>query len=91
MGIDVYVNGIKPPGEKFKSMLGIYKDCKNLGVSIPSEVIDFFEGRHPNEKGVIVPLKGKGYEFINEGDASVLYIELDNLPKDVKILRVSIE
>lgn len=90
MGMSTYVVGIKPADEKFKKMKSIYDLCEEQGIDIPDEVEDFFDGERPDEKGVTIYLSETDgvYEYRNGEYAQEGYeVQIDKLPKDIKILR----
>jgi hypothetical protein len=87
-----YVEGIKPPDEKWKKMKAIWDSCNEAGVNIPKEVDTFFGGVDPDALGVVVGKDGLG-KAIKEyhsptGDSEGCEIFIDKLPRDVKIVRV---
>jgi hypothetical protein len=89
MSMSTYVEAFRPPDEQFKKMLEIYNQCIELGVSIPKEVVAFFDGEPPSPTGVKVNLnrlKGVVSPYRDESREGV-EINLDKLPKDIKILR----
>lgn len=84
MGMYTYVIGFKPADEKFKQMKQIYDACHKVGVSVPSEVLKYFNGNIPDDSGVEVELKGKQYSNeCNEG----IEIDLRELDPNIKIIR----
>lgn len=88
MGVSYYVLGIKPADEKFRQMKAAYHACEKAGVKIPKEIYDFFNGDRPNEKGVQVYLDSDGPFVSVDGDDDFrLTVDLEKLPKDIKILQ----
>lgn len=88
MGMSSYVYGIKKADKKFKEMLEVYNTCKKAGVTIPKEVIEYFNDETPDEKGVIVDLSE--HECFTEGGddgRDFFNVDIDKLPKDIKIIR----
>lgn len=92
MSMSKYVQGIVPPDDKFKKMLALYRQCEDAGVSIPAEVVKFFNGEEPDEAGVIINLtydkKHKGV-VTEDGEDSREWTEIDltKLPPNVKKIR----
>lgn len=93
MGMSSHVVGVKPPDDKWKQMKAVWDVCTKAKVEIPLDVIKFFNGETPDDKGVIVNLESKmdlnsnavkGYhaEMIDGFE-----VDLKLLPKDITILR----
>jgi hypothetical protein len=78
------VIGFKPADEKWEKMKKIWDNCEELHIPVPKEVDDFFNGETPDATGVKVDIPTNEWE----GDgASGLEIEVEKIPKDVKIIR----
>lgn len=93
MSMGTHVEGFIPPDAKFQKMLRAYRACEEAGIPIPPDVWKFFNEESPDEAGVRIDLsydkkyKDAVYEFQN--DACQGYeIQLDKLPKDIKVIRV---
>jgi hypothetical protein len=89
MSMHSYVQGIKPPDEKFNQMLTIWKACIDANVNPPAAVHEFFRGDVPDEKGVIVDLQD-GHPAVREYKVDMqdgFEIDLRKLPEDIKIIR----
>lgn len=85
MSMSTYVVGIKPPDDKWKKMKAVYDACKNAGIETPDEVDEFFNYEIPDQAGVVVEID-ELREW--EEDTSDGYeIDIEKLPKDVKVLR----
>lgn len=84
MGMSTHVTGIKPADEKFKEMEHIYRSCEKAGIHPPEEVTNFFEEEEPDPRGVCVEIKS--HEWGRDCSDGV-EVYLDELPKDVKIIR----
>jgi len=78
------VIGFIPPDAKWKKMKAIWDSCKVAGVSVPKEVDDFFNNEDPDSAGVEKEIPSKKW---GEEGASGYEIEIDKIPKDVKIIR----
>ena len=93
MSMSTSVIGFKPPDAKFRKMLEAYQACENAGVPIPEEIDKFFNYEPPDETGVKVDLdddkkyKDAVYEY-GDDCAQGYEINLEKLPKDIKIIRV---
>lgn len=88
MSMSTHVVGIKPPDEKWKEMKKVWDACEKAKVDVPKEVDDFFDGIDPDPKGVIVELDAKkGVKEYNAESQQGLEVELDKLPKGIKIIR----
>lgn len=90
MGMNTYVEGIKPADEKFKKMLDIYNACDVAGVQIPEEVNRFFNGETPDEAGVKEYLSVSKTPYLSEYFADMqegIEVRVDEIPDDIKIIR----
>ena len=88
MSMSTTVVGIKPPDIKWKKMKEVYDACMSAQVDIPDEVDRFFGGEKPDEKGVVVSLRGhiccvKWQAEMEEG----FEVNLNHLPEDISIIR----
>ena len=87
MSTSIGIKGIKPADEKFNQMHTIYQLCKTTGINIPNEVYKFFNDETPCKDGVQVYLNTKEY-YDEERYESGYELNVDDIPKDVKILRI---
>jgi hypothetical protein len=84
MGMSINVIGFAPPDEKWQQMKAIWDSCQAAGIAVPREVERFFNDCDPDERGVEVDVPTiefrddyrEGYE-----------IEIDKIPKHVKVIR----
>lgn len=84
MGMSTFVYGFKPPDEKWARMKQIYEACEKEDIEIPDKVDDYFNGNEPDPAGVRVDIPAEGWRDENsEG----IEIEVEKIPKDVKIIR----
>lgn len=87
----LYVEGFKPPDEKWRAMKAVYDACRAAGVDVPPVVEKFFNGVPPAEHGVRLDhdaLKKLGVlTDWEDGDYDGFDIDLTKLPPDVKVLR----
>lgn len=87
MSMSTHIDGIVLADEKYKKMLAIINHCMELHIAAPDEVMDFFNWEEPNEKGFSVDLiKNCCTEWSNDS-SSGYELDLDLLPKKVKIIR----
>jgi hypothetical protein len=90
MGMSMYVAAIKPADAKWKKMKAVWDSCEAAGLDIPEEVVEFFDGETPEEKGVKIYLNVNTHACISEYNADMREgydVDLEKLPKDTKILR----
>lgn len=88
MGMSTHVVGIVPADTKFLKMKAIWELCEENNVEIPSEVVDFFNNKRPDDKGVTIYFRE--HEAISEywdESSEGFDVVIDKLPKDVKIIR----
>lgn len=86
MSTDYGISGFIPPDSKWKAMKSIYDACKKAGVSLPKEVIEFFNGELPDDNGREVNLANITNEIHKEGMHG-WELEIERIPKNVKIIR----
>jgi hypothetical protein len=90
MGMNSYVQGIKPPDETFCKMYDAWDACQKAGVEPPKKVTDYFNGEDPDESGVLVGLepskKGPVQKYSDENREG-FEVDLRKLSPDIKIIR----
>ena len=82
--MSTHVIGFVPPDAKWKKMKAIWDSCGAAGIAVPKEVDDFFGGEAPDERGVEKEIP---YEDYSEECKEGFEIEVDKIPKDVKVIR----
>jgi len=88
--MSTYVYGIVPADEHFKKMKDLYDKCKEMGVSQPKEVMDFFgDDEPPDDSGLLVWMEeGQDLavvEYFSDGQSG---FEIDIAKLDPKIKRL---
>lgn len=79
--IEVY--GFRPRDEEYDRFEKVYDACMEAGVSIPTEVTEFFYGGPPGEYGYEFNLQGKGAKKLI-GKPIGFEVNLDEIPKGIK-------
>lgn len=83
------IKGIKAPNEKWRKMKQVYDACIGVGVEIPNEVSEFFNGDPPDDSGVIIDLDD--HESVmkwDDGDMREGFqVEIAKLPKNLTHIR----
>lgn len=91
MSRSLNVEGFIPPDEKFKKMKAAYDSCVAAGVPVPEDVQHFFDDKPPDATGVRIGLSyDKKYNAVTEYEneySSGYEVNLEKLPKDIKVLR----
>ncbi len=88
MGMSTHVIGFKPKDYKWEQMKIIYDSCIKLGICIPKEVEDFFEGYPPDESGVRIDKLPDDCQKLYSSDCKCgIEIDIPKLPKDITIIR----
>jgi len=88
LDIDTSVVGIKPEDGTFGKMHEILVGCRELGVKVPNKVNEYFIYDRRDDRGVHVCLEKHKCCKKSVDDSEISYeIELDKLPKDIKIIR----
>lgn len=82
--MNLYVEGIRPPDEKWKRMKKVLDTCRDNDVSVPDEVWDFFGHDEPCPDGVDV---GILHSRFKEEMIDCIEVKVEDIPPDVKILR----
>lgn len=86
MGMSSYVQGFRPPDEKFEKMRDAYEACVAAGVEIPDPIEDFFEGAPPDPQGVDVDIARAVSERSEDGAVSH-EVDLSKVPENVTVIR----
>lgn len=86
MGMDSYVKGLKQKTEEYEKKLNIYKSCEELEISVPKEILDFFDGEIC-EEGIIVELPKEAIREEYDDGIEFIEIDLSKLPKDIAKIR----
>lgn len=80
MSMSVHIRGLKKPDDRHSKMITAYNACRDAGVTPPDEVLNYFGGNGPDERGteVEVPYSSE------EDDASNTYtVDLELVPEYV--------
>lgn len=88
--MSTHVVGIVPPDDIFRKMKSAYESCYAAGLRPPKEVLDFFKGETPDDKGVVIDLGSKDgvTEYVDaDKTAQGFEVDITKLPKHVKIVR----
>ena len=56
MSTSYYVIGMHPPDERWAEMKAIWDACKKADIEIPDDVLEFFDDREPDPKGIEVDI-----------------------------------
>ena len=84
MSITYSVEGVVPADAEFNKMEAVYDACRTAGVSIPSEVDNFFNGEKPDPSGVIVEVD---YDDWDDEYRCGFEVDISKLPSHVKLIR----
>jgi len=88
MGMSSHVVGFKPPDDKWKKMKKVWDACVSAGISIPEDVMEFFNHEAPDDRGVGVEIEELDCvrEYREEGHQG-FEVTVRELPKDVTVIR----
>ena len=86
MSMSTGVVGFHPPDEKWLKMKAIWDSCAEAGINPPNEVQEFFDWGTPEEQGVEVNLDDCAEEYTSDMQSG-FEIEVDKIPKNVKVIR----
>lgn len=91
MSMSIYVQGLKPITEDYNKRLQIYKSCRELKISPPEEIREYFENdSEPCDDGIIVRLKNDVVKESTDANYCREYydVDLSKLPEGVSKVRV---
>lgn len=84
MSMSTHVIGFAPPDAQWQKMKDIWDACKRAGIGLPEEVVEFFNGTPPDERGVEVEINAtKWQDDSREG----FEISVADIPEHVKLIR----
>lgn len=87
MSMSTYIQGLKPKTEEYEKKLNIYKSCKELNISIPKEIMDFFDGE-VCEEGIITEIPKEAIrEYADDHCREFFEVDLTKLSKYVTRIR----
>lgn len=87
MGISTHVVGFRRADKKWNNMKKIWDACEAAGVETPRDVLKFFDGEDPGDRPGMEIEIGKAITPFKNDREDGFEIEIDELPKDVKVLR----
>lgn len=87
MSMSTHIVGFRPKDKKWDQMKMIWDSCNAAGIEPPDGVVEFFDGEYPGDRpGAEVDIEDATEEWSDDG-YSGYEVDLNKLPKDVKILR----
>lgn len=86
MSMITYIQGLKPKTEEYEKKLQIYRMCKEMNVSIPEEIEEFFNGE-VCERGIITEIPKDAVENYGENTSDIFELDLSKIPSDVTKIR----
>lgn len=88
MSMSTHIYGIVPADAQYEKMASIWWSCIESKVSIPKEVIEFFNGDSPDDKGTPIDLEKHTCctEYTKDSCEGV-EIDIRKLPGHVKLIR----
>lgn len=87
MSMSTYIQGLKPKTEEYEKKLNIYKSCKELNISVPQEILDFFDGE-VCEEGIITEIPKEAIrEYADDCCRDFFEVDLTKILKDVTKIR----
>lgn len=84
MSRSLSVIGFMPPDETWQKMKEVWDACKAAKIQVPEEIQKFFNYNPPDPAGVEIEIPSRPW---NTEWATGVEIELDKVPKHVKIIR----
>ena len=104
MGISTFVSGIVKPDDNYKDYYNLYKQCINLGVEVPKEVLKYFNNMDLSEfdengfDECFISLENLNYhleqalDFISIkeiGRQNIIEINIEKIPKKYKFIKIT--
>jgi len=86
MGLTTYVQGFKMPDKEWRDMKAIFDLCTEKGVSVPEEVLNYFNGGYPDPAGIQIDMKESVREWGNSYSDG-FEIDVNKIPKGVNVIR----
>lgn len=83
------VVGLSFPDDTWRKMRAVYDACEDAGLSVPSKVLEYFDYKEPNERGLEINLTVS--DAVREDmveTREVVEIELSKIPANITVLRV---
>ena len=89
MSMSLHIYGVKPVNDHYRKMKSVYESCADLGVAIPTEVLEFFNYEVPRDE---VRVDLSRHEAVVEDDMGYRFtVDLNKLPNDIKVLRFIVD
>lgn len=87
MSMSTYIQVLKPKTKEYEKKLNIYKSCKELNISVPQEILDFFDGE-VCEEGIITEIPKEAMrEYADDCCREFFEVDLKKLPKNATMIR----
>jgi len=95
MSDTITLSAIKPPDETWLKHKAVWDACFAVGIPIPPETMEFFDGKTPRDEGVEIFLSflnhDPQHECVESTECRNGYrklIDLTKLPKDTRYIEV---
>lgn len=87
MSADIGLSFGKPVDKKYEKYAKVYRACEDADVEIPKDILDFFGDEEPDGKSLWLNEDEVSNDALS-GDRYEKIINIDKLPKDIKLIRV---
>lgn len=88
MGMSTHVMGIRPADATFRKMRAVWDACDAAGITVPEDVLAFFNNERPDAEGVVVEIeKSTAVKRWKLRDSEGYEVDLTKLDPTVKIVR----
>ena len=93
MGWELSVEGVLKNDEDYEKMVTIARYCQDLGVDIPNEVLEYFDGEPADDTGYKRTVRLPDEALFKKEDVGWWYVDivLDKLPDNIDAIRVRAE
>ncbi len=89
MSVSLCVSGITPPNEEFYQMKAIWDSCTTAGIDIPERVVEYFDWKDPDGKGIRRDIDDCITNYSEEYTRGY-DIELSKLDPNIRFIRVTL-
>jgi len=86
MGMYSYVRGGKPADQKYKDMALVWSSCTKIGIDVPKEVYNFFNGEEPDGDTIWIDISECVTEESEDGE-ELFTVDLKKLPSDITLVK----
>ena len=88
MSMSTHIVGFRPADDEWNMNKNVWETCETAGVTIPQEVMDFFDDEAPSDKpGMEVELSDDACKEYQGDMVSGYEVDISKLPQGVQFIR----